>query len=122
LEYGTSLYIDIFVLNQKNSIIKNKLLLLKPLSLKTAFLKSSVSRIFLALLMCISLSMCKEHDDLDDLDKKSDLPTTENYHSKLKKEFGKALATVLSQEKEARILIKEEALKQFNYDYEVLII
>lgn len=122
MEYGTSLYIDIFVLNQKNSIIKNKLLLLKPLSLKTAFLKSSVSRIFLALLMCISLSMCKEHDDLDDLDKKSDLPTTENYHSKLKKEFGKALATVLSQEKEARILIKEEALKQFNYDYEVLII
>lgn len=38
----------------------------------------------------------------------------------LKKDFGQALAKVLAESKEARALIKEEALKKLDYDYDVL--
>lgn len=38
----------------------------------------------------------------------------------LKKEFGKALAKVLAESKNAREIIKNEAVKQFDYDYDVL--
>jgi len=75
---------------------------------------------FLLMLM-ISALLVACHDDLENLDSVQDvkIEETENIDF-LKEQFACALAKVLENSKSARDLIKFEALKQFDYDYDVL--
>ena len=66
----------------------------------------------------IFLSACRE-DGLNIAEDVSEEISTEDITS-MKEHFSLALAKVLAYSKEARLLIKQEALKQFDYDYDVL--
>ena len=75
-------------------------------------------RVLFALVLCLTLSMCKQPEILKEVDNR---PTaTKERRDQLTKEFGKALARVLYEEQGVRQLIKTEALKQFDRDYDVL--
>lgn len=77
------------------------------------------------LLLCISLLIsCSADDKLYD---KGDCERGESrregsygYQTNLKRDFGVALAKVLAESQESRVLLKEEALKQIDYDYDVI--
>ena len=84
------------------------------------YYQSLFPRIFLAIILCLTLSMCKEHEDLIPPENKVKSLSSKIYHDNLKREFGKVLATVLFEEVGVRKLIREEALKKFNNDFEVL--
>lgn len=84
------------------------------------YYQSLFPRIFLAIILCLTLSMCKEREDLIPPEIKITPLSSKIYHDNLKREFGKVLATVLFEEVGVRKLIREEALKKFNNDFEVL--
>lgn len=82
--------------------------------------KNYLNRFALLALVSVTLSMCKEPDALKKDEKTTNALATKLRHDQLKKEYGKILANALFHEKGVRSLLKEEALKLFNKDYEVL--
>lgn len=76
--------------------------------------------IFLLLLYSCNENVLVENygEDIFSSSEESFISSDPNYY--LKKEFSLALLNVLKENKEARMLIKEEALKKINYDYDVL--
>lgn len=75
-------------------------------------------RALLTLVLCLTLPMCKQPEILKETDNSP--AATKERRDQFTKEFGKALARVLFEEQGVRQLIKTEALKQFNKDYDVL--
>ena len=77
-------------------------------------------RMALALFISVSLSMCKKPDDVKITESPVNTSNSRVYHDQLTRDFGKILAGVLVKEKGVRALIKEEALKKFDQDCDVL--
>ncbi|WP_291527952.1 hypothetical protein [Bacteroides sp. UBA939] len=81
---------------------------------------------YLMLAMLISLSVASCTDDTvyemetDQMAKQEETPFAKDATFLLKKDFATALAKVLSESMEVRGLIKEEALKKINYDFDVV--
>jgi hypothetical protein len=76
--------------------------------------------ILLLLSLSLTFTMCKQPEEVKVANHPFPTAATIAHHDKLKREFGKMFAKVLFEDKNVRALIKEEALKQFNHDYEVL--
>ncbi|WP_444106958.1 hypothetical protein [Bacteroides sp.] len=79
-------------------------------------LKFIVSLLLSASAFC--LSSCEQADLVNDNLDNGDVTFVSK--DQLKMKFGSAFAKVLAEDKEAREIVKEEALKQIDYDYDVL--
>ena len=104
------------------SPMKNKYLSTDGASAACHARQSLFLRIGFAMLVGVALLGCKklEPEQAKQPDNAAYSIETRNYHDQLKRQFGKALAPLLFEEEGVRSLIREEALKQFNNDYEVL--
>ena len=81
-----------------------------------------VSRVTPFFLAGCLFAACSEELDLDESLSDSEVPTGYRSadHDALKREFGQMLVSAVTDEPSVRELIKSEALKMFNNDYEVL--
>lgn len=78
-----------------------------------------IVRIFTLVLLTVLLPMCREKELAEPAASQMPVASKER-QNQLKRLFGKALVRVLADEQGTRQLIKTEALKQFNHDYDVL--
>ena len=74
-----------------------------------------------SILLCGTLFISSCTDDISsDKSGPSSSSVVEKTNTEIKKEFGAALAKVLAESTPVRELIKKEALKKIDYDYDVL--
>lgn len=73
--------------------------------------------VFISIILFIS---CNENEISRNVDRNGYITRSKDQNLELKKEFSQALAKVLAESEETRALIKSEALKKINHDYDVL--
>jgi len=100
--------------------MKNKYLPTERASATRQAHQSFFTRIAITIFVGFTLFGCKKPEEVIQPENPVYSIETRNYHDQLKKAFGKALSPLLFEEEGLRSLIREEALKQFNHDYEVL--
>ena len=80
-----------------------------------------LSKLLACLLVCNMLFSLSCRDEIiPEKDSKKETPKVKLSNTEIKKEFGVALAKVLKDSPAVRKLIKDEALKQIDFDYDVL--
>ena len=85
--------------------------------MKTRFNCIKKIAFYFGLLLLIGLFSCREDDQSID---RADLEKLYDQNSNLKREFGRALVNAMKESKMLRSVLKTEALKMFDNDYDVL--
>lgn len=94
----------------------------RPVEKQNADSLSSLQRLLVALLVCFFYTGCEDNftEEESQISKEQIDYSYNPHHDTLKRKFGQSLMNAVINEVGVRKLIKEEALKMFNNDYEVL--
>jgi len=79
------------------------------------------TKLIILLMLCTWVMSCTDDNVVNNESSERNLSHTDNLFEK-KKQFAIALSNVLENHKDVRLLIKEEACKQIDFDYDVLYI